>query len=133
MVKNVFFFVRLGWSEEVWAEVQHLIKFMMNVVVNDVIDEYHKTEMTKKKFDKVRMMNCDICHDRPNCSSWSENNNKNKNMRRLLRAIKSRINMWAIMAYECLKEQWWWGWRWWWWWCCWWWLWWWWLWWQEKK
>jgi hypothetical protein len=45
-----------------------------------VLDEYHKKEMMEKKLDKIKMMNCDICHDRPNPSSCNNNNNnKNKN------------------------------------------------------
>jgi hypothetical protein len=85
---DIVFF--LEWSDEERAEVQHLIKFMMIVVVNVVVvtvDEYHEKEMTKKKLDKVKIVNCDICHDRPNPSSSTSNNGKNKNMRTPLTSI----------------------------------------------
>jgi len=55
---------------------------MMMIVVNGVLNMYHEKEMMKKSFDKVKMANCDICHDRPNPSFCNNNRkNKNKNMR----------------------------------------------------
>ncbi len=78
-----FFLDRFGRSDDVWPDVQHLIRFMlMIVVVNVVLVVYHEKEMMKKKLDKVKMMYCDICHDRANPSFCNNNNkNKNKNMR----------------------------------------------------
>jgi hypothetical protein len=62
------------------------------VVVVLAVDEYHEKEMTEKKLDKVKMVNSDICHDRPNPSSFTTSNgkNKNKNMRTPLTSIKRK-------------------------------------------
>jgi hypothetical protein len=77
---------------------------MMIVVVNVSLDIYHEKEIMKKKLDKVKMMNRDICHDRPNPSSCNNNRkNKNKNMRTPPMTIKTKINMWAMIVYERLK------------------------------
>jgi hypothetical protein len=78
-----FFLERVGRSDDECVDVQHLIRFMvMIVVVNVVLDIYHEKEMMKKKLDKVKMTYCDICHDRPSPSFCNNNNkNKNKNMR----------------------------------------------------
>ena len=76
LVKNVLFFEIFEWSDEERTEVQHLIKFMMILVVKYVIDEYHRKKVMKKAFDQVKMMICDICHDRSNPSSSNKNTNE---------------------------------------------------------
>jgi hypothetical protein len=77
---------------------------MLIVVVNVALDVYHEKEVMKKKLDKVKMMNGDICHDRPNPSSCNnKRKNKNKNMRTPTMTIKTKINMWATILYERLK------------------------------
>jgi hypothetical protein len=54
---------------------------MMIVIVNVLLDVYHEKEMMKKKLDMVKITICDICHDRSNPSSCSNNKeNKNNNM-----------------------------------------------------
>ena len=76
-----FFLERFGRSDDECADVQHLIRFMMIVVVNVVLGVYHEREMMKKKLEKVKLAYCDICHDRTNPSPCNNNKNKNKNMR----------------------------------------------------